>query len=199
MSYLEFVESELQQFQIELPPEQRISLGLYCEELHRWNEKLNLTALSGIGLVRRLVVEPVWIARQLPFGGSLVDIGSGNGSPAIPFQVVSRFESCQLIESRVKRAAFLRHVCAKLKLEQVGIHRGRFEDDAATLGKVDWVSLQAVALSETLLKAIRSIATTTTTVVWITSSTAVPLLEPVRRLTVPITGTQVLLFHLDLS
>jgi len=199
VSYLELVEAELQEFEIELPLEQRIALGQYCEELHRWNEKVNLTGLSGVGLVRRLVMEPVWIARQLPFGGSLVDIGSGNGSPAIPFQVVSRFESCRLVESRGKRAAFLRSVCAMLKLQQVVVHRGRFEEVVASLGKADWVSLQAVALSESLLKAIRSIVMTTTTVVWITSATAAPLLEPVRRLTVPITGTQVLLFHLDLS
>jgi len=199
VSYLELVESELENFEIELPEEQRVTLGQYCEELQRWNEKLNLTALSGVRLVRRLVVEPVWIARQLSFTGCLMDIGSGNGSPAIPFQIVSAFEASHLIESRVRRAAFLRHVSAKLRLQHLEIHRGRFEALAASLGRADWISMQAVAFSERLLEFIRLIASTTTTIVWITSSTATPFIEPISTLRVPITGTQVFLFQLDLS
>ena len=200
MSYLRLIESELQAFSLQLLDAEKLALATYCDELSRWNEKINLTALSGGSLVRRLVVEPVWIARELQPGGTLVDIGSGNGSPAIPFRIICPFRRCDLIEVRAKRAAFLRHLAATLKLQNVVVHRARFEQVGAALGSPpDWISLQAVHLNETLVDAIRRICSLTTSIVWITSRGVRSGLPPVRTLTVPITGTQVLLFQLDLS
>jgi 16S rRNA (guanine(527)-N(7))-methyltransferase RsmG len=198
VSHLEIVKSELQNFQIELPAEQVGKLSLYCDELVHWNRKLNLTGLSGAPLVRRLVVEPVWIARELGLQGSLVDIGSGNGSPAIPFQIVSSLSQGHLVEARLKRAAFLRHVIGTLGLATTVVHRTRFEDIAKTLGKCDWVSLQAVAFTEELLGSIEEIAHPTTTIVWITSAETTVFRPSFRNLSVPWTGTRVLLFRLDL-
>src|SRR5262249_48860525 len=155
----------------------------------------NLTSLSGAPLVRRLVAEPVWIARELHLAGSLVDIGSGNGSPAIPFHIASRFLACDLIEARAKRAAFLRHLAVGLKLRGVTVHRGRFEEVASSLKSPNWISLQAVALTKEIIDSIRSMATPTTTIVWISSQGTEPVLNPIRTLTVPITHTQVFLFN----
>jgi 16S rRNA (guanine527-N7)-methyltransferase len=165
----------------------------------RWNQRMNLTALSGAGLVRRLVAEPVWIARELSLGGSLVDIGSGNGSPAVPFLVVCGFEECHLVEARTKRAAFLRHLGQTLELPSMIVHRRRLEDGAEEIKKPDWISLQAVALDQRLFASIRRIAIPTTRIIWITSSEAKSVLPPLRVLSVPITGTQVFLYRLDLS
>lgn len=199
MSHLGLLQSELESFQIELRASQKLRLAMYCDELSRWNQKINLTALSGFDLVRRLVVEPVWIARQLSLGGSLVDIGSGNGSPAIPFRIVCRFRACHLVEARARRAAFLRHLAVTLKLPDVTVHRARFEQIAATIQNPDWISLRAVALTENLINSIRLIAHHRTSVVWITSPQAQTPWDPRRSFTVPITGTQVFLFDMDLS
>src|SRR5205823_4516510 len=95
---------------------QKLALAAYCEELARWNKKINLTGLSSADMVHRLVTEPVWIGLQLKPAGILADIGSGNGSPAIPLRVVCPFAACHLIEARTKRAAFLRHIATTLKL-----------------------------------------------------------------------------------
>jgi len=165
VSYLNALEKELGEFQIEVTAVQKQLLAAYCNEVSRWNQKINLTSLSGSALVRRLVIEPVWIARALSFTGSLVDIGSGNGSPAIPFHVVSRFDSCALIEARTKRAAFLRHLAVILKLSGVTVHASRFEDAATILQSPDWISLQAVALTDKLIESIRLIANRTTGIV----------------------------------
>jgi 16S rRNA (guanine527-N7)-methyltransferase len=198
VSYLDLIESEFEIFHIELDRLRKQALATYCEELTRWNRKVNLTGLAGGALVRRLVAEPVWIAHQLQLAGSLLDIGSGNGSPAIPFRISRPLQSCDLIESRVKRAGFLRQVVSSLKLPDVKIHRARFEDIASGLEQPDWVSLQAVALNRRLLEAIRAIAGSTTTIVWITSSLATTDVPPDRTIEVPITGTHVFLFRLDL-
>ena len=198
MPHLEILESELRKFQLDLSSPQKLTLARYCDELVRWNKKINLTGLTGADMVRRLVVEPAWIGFQLKPSGVLADIGSGNGSPAIPLHVISKFEKSHLIEARAKRAAFLRHVVATIELRGITIHRSRFEDVAPSLGSVDWVTLQGVSLSSELLDSISRISLKTTTVVWITSDLQPPM-KPVKELTVPITGTQVFLFHLDLS
>ena len=196
MSYLKVLEAELRNFQIDLLPSQKKALASYCDALAHWNKKINLTGLSGADMVRRLVVEPVWTGLQLKPAGVLADIGSGNGSPAIPLHVVSRFDTCHLIEARTKRAAFLRHVTTTLKLAEIKVHRGRFEEVASSLGSPDWISLQAVTLTKDLIDSIRRISSATTTIVWITSQCADTALRPAKTLTIPLTGTQILLFRL---
>ena len=198
MPLREVLERELGKFQLELTPRQISTLARYGDELVRWNAKINLTGLKGAELVRRLVVEPVWIASQLKLSGTLADIGSGNGSPAIPLHVVSDLRATHLIEARAKRAAFLRHIVNFLELEHVAIHRVRLEEAVGELGTVDWVSLQGVALTLELLEAIKKISLSTTRVVWITSDPEPPI-PPTQSLLVPSTNTEVLIFLLDLT
>jgi len=200
VSHLDLLESEIQRFRIELSDIQKAALVTYCDELVRWNKRMNLSALSGLGLVRRLVVEPIWIGRELGLKGFLVDIGSGNGSPAIPFQISCPLASSHLFEARAKRAAFLRHLTVRLGLSNMTVHRARFEDvAAATVHRPDFISLRAVALNERLLTSIQAIAGPTTAVLWISSPEVPSLRLPFKALTVPITGSRVLLFQLDLS
>jgi len=198
VSHHEILESELQKFEVELSQERKIALAIYCDEIARWNKKINLTGLSGTALVRRLVAEPAWIAGRLRLCGNLLDIGSGNGSPALPFSIVSgEVTAVHLVEARTKRAAFLRHVAQLLELKAT-VHRARLEDLAAALIQPDWISLQGVAI-DPLLASIRRFVQPTTQIVWITSTDANTELRPVRTLTVPLTGTRAFLFQLDLS
>ena len=198
MSHLEVLETELRRFQVRLSGKQACTLVRYCDELSRWNEKVNLTGLHGTEMVRRLVVEPVWIASQLHLSGTLVDIGSGNGSPAIPFQVVSKLSAMHLVEPRVKRAAFLRHVVSFLKLGRVTVHRARIEEIGSEVRNADWVTIQGVAVTLKLFESIKTISSITTRVVWITSALEPPRV-PFQRILVPFTNTEVLIFQLDLS
>jgi 16S rRNA (guanine(527)-N(7))-methyltransferase RsmG len=199
VSHGEILESELRSFEIDLPSPQKVKLAAYCDELARWNQKINLTGLSGSNLVRRLVIEPVWIGQQLKPHGILADIGSGNGSPAIPLHVVCNFQFCHLIEARSKRAAFLRHVLAAIEVERTEIHRARFEDAAPLLRGVDWITLQGVALEPQLIRSIQEVAGSTTTIVWITATGARTSWKASRTLRIPFTSTHVSLFRMDLS
>ena len=196
MSNVEVLESELRKFQIDLPSPKKISLARYCDELTHWNKRINLTGLSGSEMIRRLVVEPVWIGLQLRPEGTLADIGSGNGSPAIPLHVTCDFQKAHLIEARARRASFLRHLTTTLALSSVIIHRARFEAVVSELKSIDWVTLQGVALSSQLIDSIKTIASTMTTIVWISSPNVIAPLKPTRQLQVPHTGTEVFLFRL---
>jgi len=195
VSHIEVLESELRIFEIDLASEQKLLLARYCEELVRWNQKINLTALSGPDLVRRLIIEPLWIGHQLKPEGVLVDIGSGNGSPAIPLHVLGGFSKTHLVEVRVRRGAFLRHIVTTLKLSSVIVHRATFESIASELLPVHWITLQGVAFTEELLNTIRTVGTTTTNVVWISSPYRRSPESPVRTFQVPFTGTKVFLFR----
>jgi 16S rRNA (guanine(527)-N(7))-methyltransferase RsmG len=195
VSHLEVLESELRKFEIDLPSPEKVALAMYCDELHRWNKKINLTGLTGADMVRRLVVEPVWIGLQLKPTGVLADIGSGNGSPAIPLHVVCGLQESHLIEVRTKRAAFLRHVATTLKLSGLQIHKARFEEVAKSFGQIDWITLQGVALEAELIDSIKQASSATTTVAWITSLSVQASLKPEETFRVPFTDTQVLLFH----
>ena len=194
-SNIEVLELELRNFQIDLTQPQKQLLACYCDELSRWNKRINLTALGGVDLVRRLVVEPVWVGIQLKPQGILADIGSGNGSPAVPLHVLCNFKKAHLVEARTKRAAFLRHLTTTLPLSDVIVHRARFEEIISEVGQVDWITVQGVALGGDLLDSVKQIASATTYIVWISSPGVVVPMNPVRTLRVPYTGTQVFLFR----
>jgi 16S rRNA (guanine527-N7)-methyltransferase len=197
VSHLEVLESELRKFHIELPAPKKSLLARYCDELTRWNRTINLTALSGADMVRRLVVEPVWIGLQLHPHGIAADVGSGNGSPAIPLHVTCSFRKAHLIESRARRAAFLRHLTTTLPLSDVSVHRNRFETLASELDTVDWITLQGVALTRRLIDSIKQVGSPTTNIVWISSPAARLEVEPTKTVHVPLTGTEVFVFELQ--
>jgi 16S rRNA (guanine(527)-N(7))-methyltransferase RsmG len=200
VGYREFLQAEFEATRLEIPAPELSKLARYCAEVEHWNKRMNLTALTGRAMVQRLVVEPVWIAKQLDIKGDVVDIGSGNGSPAIPLCICSGLSSIQMVESRLRRVAFLRHLIAILEIRTAHVHRGRFEDVAAALGAPDWVTLQGVALTHGLLKAIQGIHKRETRLVWITTRgvTGPPGLN-YSRLRTPLTGSEILVAAMDQS
>ena len=147
-------------------------LEIYIAELERWKERINLTALQGRDLYRRLVAEPSWIGRQLQMSGTLLDLGSGNGSPGIPLLLSCGLARVHLVESRLKRAAFLRHVATRLPHgERILVQKSRLEDLTSCPDDIDWVTLQGVKPVEALLATLKRLFLSTTRVVWITSGT----------------------------
>jgi 16S rRNA (guanine527-N7)-methyltransferase len=153
-----------------LPGAAELQLTRYCEELDRWNRKINLTALGGEALVRKLIVEPVWIAATLQIAGVCIDIGSGNGSPAIPVHCLGK-TAMHMVEARIRRAAFLRHLSSALELENAWVHRAELRSAVAELPVADWISMQAVNPSADLLLAVQRISKPSTALLWITSET----------------------------
>ncbi len=112
-----------------LEDERWTRLATYVALLFRWNAHMNLTALdSGDRGLERLVIEPLVAARYVPPGArSMVDIGSGGGSPAIPMKIARPGLSLRMVESRVRKAAFLRHAVRELKLGGVEVENCRYE------------------------------------------------------------------------
>ena len=169
-------------------------LSRYCEQLDHWNKRINLTALTGAALVRRLIVEPMWIGGKLNMSGSLLDIGSGNGSPALPLCISRNLSPAHLVEARARRAAFLRHVIALVQVH-AEVHRGRFEDELDNLPTADWITLQAVFPTPELLNAMKRISKPATSVLWITSERNAVAAVSGTRLQTPFADTTALVFN----
>jgi len=171
--------------------ERRLLLG-YLEVLDRWNRGMNLTSLGPDARVRRLVAEPLWVATQLRPAGHYLDIGTGNGSPAVPWCMHCGFSSCEFVESRARRAVFLEFLVRKLPLERCVVHTARFPEAQTALRPPDWVTLQGVRLDAALLRRIRSL-NPDARVVWLSRGPALPE-PPARRLQIPGSDREALVF-----
>ena len=104
-------------------------LAAYVDLLFRWNERMNLTGLDarGEGLAR-LVGEPLVAAAHIPpEARTMIDVGSGGGSPAIPVKIARPELFVRMVESRTRKAAFLREAVRRLKLAETVVENCRFE------------------------------------------------------------------------
>jgi 16S rRNA (guanine527-N7)-methyltransferase len=145
-----------------ISPTEVLQLEEYWAVLARWNQKVNLTALP-LGnyparSVDRLILEPLAAARlvQVP---SFVwfDLGSGGGSPAIPLKILCPLGRLTMVESKSRKAAFLREVVRTLRLADVEVVQRRIDVPSAgklVRGNVDLVTLRAVRLDASVQRAI---------------------------------------------
>ncbi len=129
----------------------------YYSLLARWNQRMNLTSLSDPHqAIDRLLLEPVKAGQNVPAGRALVDLGSGGGSPAIPLALTCGARSLIMIESKARKAAFLREAVRHLGLP-AKVECARFEDVLPNMGKsVDLVSIRAVRVDDDVLQLVRT-------------------------------------------
>ena len=104
-------------------------LCVYLDLLRRWNARINLTGLDDReAALDRLIVEPLVAVRHLPSSKArIVDVGSGGGSPAIPLKLAAPETSLLMVESKIRKAAFLREVARQLELPRTSVEAGRYE------------------------------------------------------------------------
>lgn len=108
-------------------------LAAYLELLARWNQKINLTSLPLAEptdeTFDRLIIEPLVASRHLRASDcAVIDVGSGGGSPAIPMKMAAPAISLRMVESKTRKAAFLREAVRQLNLERVEVETARFEE-----------------------------------------------------------------------
>lgn len=109
-----------------LSAQQTDQLVIYLEVLLHWNRVHSLTAITDPeAAVHRHLVDAllVWpsLLRQIETTGGpvdLADVGSGTGVPGLPLAIVLPDLRVSLVERVARKAAFLRHVVARLGLTQ---------------------------------------------------------------------------------
>ncbi len=110
------------------------ALEKYYVLLAKWNEKINLTSLrlpahAEDDAIDRLLIEPVVAARHVaPDAQTMLDIGSGGGSPALPLRLAAPGLRLSMVESKTRKAVFLREAVRELGLDRVTVETSRFEE-----------------------------------------------------------------------
>ena len=138
------------------PEEVLAPLEAYYRLLAQWNVKINLTALPlqapSDATFDRLFIEPLLAAELIPdVPGTWFDLGSGGGSPALPLKMVRPALSLTLVESKTRKAAFLREVVRALKLPATEVANVRFQELPTPTPAADLVTVRAVRPDRTLL------------------------------------------------
>ena len=131
------------------------ALLAYLELLALWNQKINLTALDDPDTaIDRLILEPLLAARSVPPVASVIDIGSGGGSPAIPLKLAAPRIKLWMVESKTRKSAFLREAVRQLDLREAFVETGRYEQllTSPTLHEaMDVVTIRAVKVEPGVL------------------------------------------------
>ena len=126
-------------------------MAVYVDDIRRWNRVHNLTAVADPNaMVRRHVVESL-LLRPMLAGSRIADIESGAGAPGLPLAIMEPRRHFTLIESRGKRAAFLRHVQGRLGLGNIAVKHCRVES-TIDAGPFDTLLARAVAPPEEVLR-----------------------------------------------
>ena len=139
---------------IQLSAAQLEQFELYYRELSEWNQRANLTAITGHEetQVRHFLDSLTAFLPFLPSQGEcvdgedadtltslpdvkrVIDIGSGAGFPGLPLKLVLPGIELHMVESVGKKTAFLEHIAELLGLEGVSVHTGRAEELAREPG-----------------------------------------------------------------
>ena len=146
---------------LHLTPHQLEQFHIYYKELIDWNQRMNLTAITGyeeVQIKHFLDSLTVLLALKQPMGSGsfrLIDVGTGAGIPGIPLKILLPDIKLVLLDATAKKAAFLYHIKQKLELDGVEIVVGRAEDvahKAQYREKFELVLSRAVAPLPTLVE-----------------------------------------------
>jgi 16S rRNA (guanine527-N7)-methyltransferase len=108
-------------------------LELFLQEMGRWNQVHNLTAIEGeknsvrLHLIDSITVLPIMRQFLAINNPKIADLGSGGGLPAIPIAILQPEWQVTLIEAIRKKTAFLQHIRGKLGLKNIQVLSERVE------------------------------------------------------------------------
>ena len=99
----------------------------YLDLLAAWSLRVNLTGARTPEERVRTLVAPVLPLTPLVPEGSVLDLGSGNGSPGLVLALLRPTLEVTLVEPRLRRVAFLREATRVTGREDVKVFRGRHD------------------------------------------------------------------------
>ena len=131
-----------------------VKILAYMSLLEIWNRRISLTKITDPASVLKFHFgESFFAASALSIvDGRLADVGTGAGFPGIPLKMICPELQVTLIESNLKKCAFLAEVIRNLNLDGVRIVKTRMENLVSSEGVFDFVSARAIGQAQELLR-----------------------------------------------
>jgi 16S rRNA (guanine527-N7)-methyltransferase len=123
------------------------ALTVHYRLLQEWSSRMNLTGIKDLdSIVRRHFLEPIAASDLVGEEGRLVDLGSGNGFPAIPLKVLRPRLDLVLVEASEKKSSFLWAVLRELRLQTARVETRHVREtaDLADLFPCRYLTLRAI-------------------------------------------------------
>jgi 16S rRNA (guanine527-N7)-methyltransferase len=109
----------INELSLSLSEKQQRTLLLYLDQLLLWNKAYNLTAITDPeeALIKH-VIDCLSIITHLP-SGSLLDIGTGAGLPAVIIAICQPERQCTALDSNQKKIRFIKQISSELGLSNM--------------------------------------------------------------------------------
>lgn len=102
---------------LSLPNGAERQLTAFANELLKWNQKVNLTAITAPDeVVDKHLLDSLAVLPEVSGAGRLLDLGAGAGLPGIPLAVALPGLEVTLVDAVAKKVGFMKHVIAMLGL-----------------------------------------------------------------------------------
>ncbi|GAF52149.1 16S rRNA (guanine(527)-N(7))-methyltransferase RsmG [Psychrobacter sp. JCM 18900] len=117
----------INELSLPLSETQQRTLLLYLDQLLLWNKAYNLTAITDPeeALIKH-VIDCLSIITHLP-AGSLLDIGTGAGLPAVIIAICQPERQCTALDSNQKKIRFIKQISSELGLSNMQPIASRIE------------------------------------------------------------------------
>ncbi len=127
---IETIQTALAQLGQEFPDGAAERFSTLLDELSRWNQRVNLTAIRDPNEMITGHLLDSLIVRPLLHGTRILDVGTGAGFPGLPLAISEPTRSFELVDGNNKKIMFVQHIAAMLGLANVNPVKARTEDYA---------------------------------------------------------------------
>ena len=122
----------IDELSLTLSAQQQRTLLLYLDQLLLWNKAYNLTAITDpVEALIKHIIDCLAIITHLP-SGSLLDIGTGAGLPAVIIAICQPERQCTALDSNQKKIRFIKQISSELGLTNMHPIASRIEAHEAS-------------------------------------------------------------------
>lgn len=151
------IDDRLRRGRIELPsPTLTHRLAIHLAMVRQWSRAINLTSLRDLDeAIDRHVVESVAASAFVTSTeGQALDIGSGNGYPALPIKCLRPGLRMTLLEPNLRRSVFLRRAAVAVGHPDIDVERSRIEDpsDLVARAPLELITMRGLDRAEVVVQ-----------------------------------------------